>query len=95
MMAGTWRYFASERQAIEEENIFRKELAETQGKPPTRRFWKTGVLISNVDNVFVTSEWFGPTVPRLPEPFVVPAETCVSFSFRMGIGSPVSIDSST
>ena len=27
MMAGTWRYFDSERQAIEEENIFRRELA--------------------------------------------------------------------
>jgi hypothetical protein len=68
MMAGTWRYFASERQAIEEENVFRQELAESLGKPPTRRFWKTGVLVNNVDNVFVTSEWFGPTVPRLPEP---------------------------
>jgi hypothetical protein len=77
MMAGTWRYFASERQAIEEENIFRKELAEMQGLPPTQRFWKTGVLISNVDNVFVTSEWFGPTVPQLPEP-VIPAKEVVS-----------------
>jgi hypothetical protein len=35
MMSGTWRYFASERQAIEEENIFRRQLAEMQGRAPT------------------------------------------------------------
>ncbi|MEJ2177135.1 MAG: M91 family zinc metallopeptidase [Gammaproteobacteria bacterium] len=29
---GTWRYFNSEGQAIEEENIFRKQLGETTGK---------------------------------------------------------------
>jgi hypothetical protein len=37
MMKGTWRYFASERQAIEEENVFRRDLARMQGKPATER----------------------------------------------------------
>lgn len=48
MMNGTWRYFASERQAIEEENIFRRQLAEMQGRLPTQRFRKSGVPISEV-----------------------------------------------
>jgi hypothetical protein len=47
-MGGTWRYFDSERQAIEEENIFRRELAEIQGVPSTERVWKTGVPIESV-----------------------------------------------
>ena len=49
MMNGTWRYFASERQAIEEENIFRRQLAKIQGRTPTQRFRKSGVLISEVE----------------------------------------------
>jgi hypothetical protein len=49
MMNGTWRYFASERQAIEEENIFRRQLAKMQGRTPTQRFRKNGVLISEVE----------------------------------------------
>jgi hypothetical protein len=49
MMNGTWRYFASERQAIEEENIFRRQLAKMQGRTPTQRFRKSGVLISEVE----------------------------------------------
>jgi hypothetical protein len=49
MMNGTWRYFASERQAIEEENIFRCQLAKIQGRTPTQRFRKSGVLISEVE----------------------------------------------
>lgn len=48
MMNGTWRYFASERQAIEEENIFRRQLAEMQGRMPSQRFRKSGVPISEV-----------------------------------------------
>ena len=55
-----------------------------QGKPPTKRYWKTGVLISNVDNLFVTSECFGPTVPRLPEP-AVPAKD----AFSSGVVLPI------
>lgn len=77
MMAGTWRYFASERQAIEEENVFRKEPAARQGKPSAKRFWKTGVPASSVDKVFVTSEWYGPAVPRLPKP-IAPVSDVVS-----------------
>jgi hypothetical protein len=49
MMNGTWRYFASERQAIEEENIFRRQLAEMQGRKPSQRFRKSGVPISDVE----------------------------------------------
>jgi ABC-type uncharacterized transport system YnjBCD substrate-binding protein len=56
MMNGTWRYFKSEQQAIEEENIFRKELALIQGKTPVYRFFKTGVLISDVANTINISE---------------------------------------
>jgi len=48
MMNGTWLYFASERQAIEEENIFRRQQAEMQGQSPTQRFRKSGVPISEV-----------------------------------------------
>ncbi len=46
-MNGTWRYFASEKQAIEEENIFRRELAISKGKTPKLRYGKFGVLIEN------------------------------------------------
>lgn len=41
-MLGDWRYFASEEQAIEDENIFRKELAIMQGKAITERFGVNG-----------------------------------------------------
>ena len=50
-MKGTWRYFDSEGQAIEEENDFRAELARQQGKGPTKRSWKTGVPIESVVKV--------------------------------------------
>jgi len=46
-MNGTWRYFASEKQAIEEENIFRRELAISNEKEPKLRYGKFGVLIEN------------------------------------------------
>jgi hypothetical protein len=49
MMNGTWRYFASERQAIEEENIFRRDQAQMQGRPATMRFRKSGVMISELE----------------------------------------------
>lgn len=48
-MNGTWRYFASEEQAIEEENIFRIELAVLQNRPPTQRYRITGVMISEIE----------------------------------------------
>lgn len=47
-MRGTWRYFDSEQQAIEEENIFRRELALIKGVPVTERAWLTGVPIESV-----------------------------------------------
>jgi hypothetical protein len=46
MMNGTWRYFDSEAQAIEEENIFRRQMAEMQGRPATQRYRKAGVLVN-------------------------------------------------
>ena len=48
-MSGTWRYFASEAQAIEEENVFRSQLAAIQGLTPTQRYRKTGVRISDIE----------------------------------------------
>ena len=50
MMNGTWRYFDSESQAIEEENIFRRQLAEKQRRVPTQRFLIDGILIRNIAN---------------------------------------------
>ena len=52
-MNGTWRYFDSERQAIEEENIFRRQSAEINGSPVTERVWKTGIPIESVTSVTV------------------------------------------
>jgi hypothetical protein len=49
MMKGTWRYFNSEKQAIEEENIFRQDLARIQGKSAHLRFRKSGVRISDME----------------------------------------------
>ena len=51
MMKGTWRYFDSEKQAIEEENHFRRQLAQMEGTPVLLRFRKTGVLIISTDKV--------------------------------------------
>ena len=50
-MNGTWRYFDSEGQAIEEENEFRAELARQHGEEPTQRSWKSGVPIESVVEV--------------------------------------------
>lgn len=50
-MNGTWLYFASERQAIEEENTFRRELAGINGSPVTERVWKTGVPIESTPGI--------------------------------------------
>ena len=48
-MNGTWRYFASEEQAIEEENIFRTELAFLKNLPLTQRYRVAGVMISEIE----------------------------------------------
>lgn len=50
-MNGTWRYFDSEKQAIEEENVFRRQLARMNGSPVNERVWKTGVPIESVASV--------------------------------------------
>lgn len=47
-MNGTWRYFDSEGQAIEDENIFRKEYNTIQNQAITQRAWKNGVPIETV-----------------------------------------------
>ncbi len=68
MMKGTWRYFKSEQQAIEEENDFRKDLALMQGKEPALRFGKRGVLNGDVDHTIAISEMFGPAISKSQKP---------------------------
>lgn len=46
-MQGTWRYFDSEGQAIEEENEFRIDLAKINKEKPRLRYDVKGILISN------------------------------------------------
>jgi hypothetical protein len=55
MMNGTWRYFASEAQAIEEENIFRHQMAEMQGRPATQRYRVAGILVNEPTSNTLTS----------------------------------------
>ena len=57
MMNGTWRYFKSERQAIEEENIFRKQLAEQQHKPFLERVYVSGMPICPVAPQKTDDRW--------------------------------------
>lgn len=45
MMHGTWRYFKSEHQAIEEENIFRQQQAEMDNKTYHERVYISGMPI--------------------------------------------------
>lgn len=47
-MQGTWRYFASEKQAIEEENEFRIDLAKINKENPRLRSHLRGVKISSI-----------------------------------------------
>ncbi len=72
MMKGTWRYFKSEQQAIEEENDFRKDLALMLGREPALRFGKRGVLIGDVDHTVVISEMFGPAISKSQKPKYTP-----------------------
>lgn len=55
-MRGTWRYFDSEGQAIEEENVFREQYAQSRGKIPTERAYVTGVPIESIDGVEPSEE---------------------------------------
>jgi hypothetical protein len=52
MMNGTWRHARSERQAIEEENVFRRQLAELRKQPYLERVYVSGI----------------PVCPEYPEP---------------------------
>ena len=45
MMNGTWRYAKSERQAIEEENVFRSQLADRTKRPFLERVYVSGAPI--------------------------------------------------
>jgi hypothetical protein len=55
MMNGSWRYFASERQAIEEENIFRSQLAQKLGSTPTQRYRANGISIRDLRDASASS----------------------------------------
>lgn len=57
MMNGTWRYFKSERQAIEEENIFRQQLAEMQDKPFNERVYVSGRPICPQSHEVIDESW--------------------------------------
>jgi len=57
MMNGSWRYFASERQAIEEENEFRRQLAEIQKRPFAERVYVSGVPICPQSSEIPDETW--------------------------------------
>jgi hypothetical protein len=77
MMKGTWRYFASERQAIEEENIFRTDLAIMQGRAPTERVGKAGVRIGQDEPAVAAPEWIDPPPSDISEE-VIPGQEAYS-----------------
>jgi hypothetical protein len=55
MMNGTWRYFASEAQAIEEENVFRRQMAEMQGQSVKQRYRIAGTLVNEPESDTLSS----------------------------------------
>lgn len=55
-MRGTWRYFNSEQQAIEEENIFRQQLAALEGEYKELRYGKSGVPVESISVAKSNSE---------------------------------------
>lgn len=57
MMKGTWMYFKSERQAIQEENLFRRELAEMEKKPFNERVYVSGLPICPDDGAAADPSW--------------------------------------
>lgn len=58
MMNGMWRYFASELQAIEEENTFRNQLAQKLGRTPAQRYRANGISISDLTDASASSRSF-------------------------------------
>lgn len=57
MMNGTWMYFKSERQAIQEENIFRRQLAEIKQQPYLERVYVSGLPICPDTSAQADSSW--------------------------------------
>ena len=57
MMKGTWLYFKSEQQAIEEENIFRQQLAEIQNQPFHERVYVSGLPICPEADQAIDPSW--------------------------------------
>ena len=57
MMNGTWAYAKSERQAIQEENIFRRQLAEIERQPYLERVYVSGAPICPESPDLVDDSW--------------------------------------
>jgi len=57
MMNGTWAYAKSERQAIEEENIFRRQLAEIEQQPYLERVYVSGAPICPDNPDLIDASW--------------------------------------
>lgn len=57
MMKGTWLYFKSEQQAIQEENIFREQLANIQQLPFHERVYISGLPICPENNQLMDTSW--------------------------------------
>ena len=57
MMNGTWRYARSERQAIEEENVFRRQHAELKGAPFFERVYVSGIPICPLYSNQIDESW--------------------------------------
>jgi hypothetical protein len=57
MMNGTWAYAASEVQAIQEENIFRRQLAEIEQRPYLERVYVSGAPICPESPDLIDVSW--------------------------------------
>jgi hypothetical protein len=57
MMNGTWAYAKSERQAIEEENVFRRQLAEIERKPYLERVYVSGAPVCPETPDLIDASW--------------------------------------
>lgn len=57
MMKGSWLYFKSEQQAINEENIFRQQLAEKKNQPFHERVFIGGLPICPSDIHLIDPSW--------------------------------------
>lgn len=57
MMNGTWAYAKSELQAIQEENIFRRQLAQMEQKPYLERVYVSGAPICPESPEMIDDSW--------------------------------------